>query len=167
MYVIASGSGFKASGNIQLFSAAGGTGTSIAQINSGDAQTFWTRHYIPPGVTSYITSMGMSLSSVAVVNGFIGATPNINSGIVGQQNIGMETVVTGYWGGNTGVVVEFPTPIPVPGPGRFYMQAVTSVTTGILYGSMTFYDLPTGALPGAANPVIPINPNFPPQDILT
>jgi hypothetical protein len=161
LYGLEFGSTFANQGNIQIFSAAGGTGTSIGQINPGDNKTAWNRHYIPAGVTSYITGYSLVLQTAGIVNGFIGSTPNFNSGQLGASNIGAETNVTGYMGGNQGFNYSFPTPLPVVGPGRFYLQAITNVATSNVWGTMSFYDLPTAALPGLTNPPIPGNPRIP------
>lgn len=168
MYGIEAGGLFVAAGNIQLWSNINGTGSNMGQINTGDTKTAWCRHYIPPGITSYITNMSLSLSNAGIINGVIGSTPNLNSGQTGKQNIGMETYVTGVIGGNQGFQYNFPTPIAVVGPGRFYMQGFASITTGNMWGTMGFYDLPTGALPGYPNPILPGNPSVPfPYQLVT
>lgn len=160
IYGISAGTVFAAAGNIVLWSGATATGTQMGQINSGDSQSFWCRHYIPAGVTSYITGMGCSLGSAGIINAFIGATPNFNS--TGQFNIGMETNLTGYLGtGGGGFMYNFPTPIAVPGPGRFYMQAIASIATGLMYGMMNFYDAQTSARDMPGNPILPGNPMLP------
>ena len=160
-YVNAWGNTYQNQGNIVIWSGAGGTGTNIAQMNAGDNQTYFCRHYIPRGTTSFLTGMTMSLSAAGIVNGFIGATPNMNS--AGSVNIGGQTSMTGYMGGNQGFAYTFPTPIPCVGPSRFYMQAATSISTGLLYGTMSFYDLPTAVTQLPVNPLLPGAQSVPSQ----
>lgn len=171
MYGIEFGSNFKAVGNIQLLSVT--AGTLVVQINSNDTMSYQTRHYIPKGITSYITDASIVASTTGIALAFVGATPFFDA----TNNFGAETTVLGTFGGPNQYFCS--TPAAIQGPARFYMQALNGTAGGTLWGTVGFFDAPTNSI--GQNPGVPItglnslplnnaastplgqNPNYPQQ----
>src|SRR5271167_2322991 len=59
------GSGQINAGIISLYTNNNGTGTVIGSIAVGDQQTWWAHHYVPAGVTCYITCLSAGGTVVA------------------------------------------------------------------------------------------------------
>jgi hypothetical protein len=161
VYGIEFGSLFQAGGNIVVWSAAGATGTQIATLNAADTQAAMCKHYVARGMTTYLTNMSLSLANAGNVLGFVAGTPQYNGLFVAYN-------ITGTLGGAQGFQANFPTPIPIVGPARLLMRGFTDVvTTGTMWGTMGFYDLPTPALANRQAPY-PTNPTIPaPYTLIT
>ena len=157
MYSVVAGSGQKNAGNIVFYSGTGATGTQVAQMDQGDGQTYFGRHYVQPGITTYLTGFSLNMTIIAGCLGYINVSSfplSANSPLLGA---------TGYFGWNTGGSTNFPTPIPIKGPARIVMSGQASTSSGILYGTMQFYDLPNGVIPGPPSPPIIAVQSYPSQ----
>lgn len=56
-------------GTITMFTLPTAGGTAIGTIVVGDNQTLWAHHYVPTGITCYISGFSINNSSTAVGNG--------------------------------------------------------------------------------------------------
>jgi hypothetical protein len=167
IYGLAFGSTGAAVGDIQLWSGLSGTGTLIGAVSAGDTQSQWGRHYIPSGMTSYVTDVGFALTVAGIAGGSVSAVFNFNSGVSGDANTASYMPVTGYLGGMQGANGYFSQPIPVQGPAKLQMRAWTSVVTGNLYGTFGCYDVPSSDIPDLQSSTLPGNPTFPPSPLVT
>lgn len=138
LVVVTSGSLTYNAGTITLHDATGGGGSPIGTIGVGnivagigDNRTLWAHHYVPPGITTSITSMlvGASASAIfhlRVKDPTMAAAPDI--------------VVSGLITVSASFQRSYGAAIQIPGPARILMMAVPSTNNVALSGSFDFFE---------------------------
>jgi hypothetical protein len=134
MAVAQVGTGGGNAGTIQIFTTTAGGGSVWGSVAAGDNQTFWAHHYVPSGVTCYITAMnGSAMATVGQVNMNHSGNP-LTAGIP-QQQIG-PTLVHLAGGAEDHY---FQTLLPIPGPDLVWLNTKPfAVTADTSFGFFTY-----------------------------
>jgi hypothetical protein len=124
------GSGQINAGTIKLQSTTGGGGTTVGSIAIGDQQTWWAHHYVPAGVTCYITCLSAG-GTVVAGNVNLIHQPNLATANAPTTQIGLSIIhpAGGSW------EHEFEVPLAVSGPDLVWINeqpvsATASKTVG-------------------------------------
>jgi hypothetical protein len=111
------GTGQINAGVISLYTNNNGTGAVIGSIAVGDQQTWWAHHYVPAGVTCYITCMSAGGTTVAgdvnIIHQASLATPGAPTTQVGLSII---HPAGGSW------EHDFEVPLALPGPDLIWIN---------------------------------------------
>jgi hypothetical protein len=118
------GSGGMNAGIISLYTNTSGGGGVIGSIAAGDQQTWWAHHYVPAGVTCYITCLSAGGTAVA---GDINLIHQASLGTPGSPTtqVGLSIIHPG--GGNW--EHDFEVPIVLPGPDLVWVNEQPAATT--------------------------------------
>lgn len=123
-------------GNIQLFTGLAGTGSVMAQINTGDSQTFYAHHYVPTGVTCYILK-AEGAGTLTTGRSFLHRTgdPRL-PGTLPLLQIGDITVHSAGFEEDH----EYHVPLVIPGPDLIIAKEfpVTANASNIAYASFDY-----------------------------
>jgi hypothetical protein len=105
------GTGQINAGVISLYTNNNGTGTVIGSVAAGDQQTWWAHHYVPSGVTCYITCLSAG-GTVVAGNVNLIHQPSLASPGSPTTQIGLSLIhpAGGSW------EHDFEVPISCPGP---------------------------------------------------
>lgn len=126
MDVVQVGSGGGNAGTIQIWTATAGGGSVWGSIATGDNQTHWAHHYVPPNKTCYVTSIEGSATVVA--GGLTINTANPISAAVPQT---APDITIRH--GTTHALRPYNVPVPVVGPAIIFINerpdAATASTT--------------------------------------
>lgn len=110
-------------GTISLKAAAAGLGATIGTIATGDQQTFWGHHYVPLGVSAYITGISLSNDKSAIDAGAVFRLKSFPIGVTDA----IEKQVTEhlrYFAQDSTYGRTYHSPIVVQGPARLTAYVV-------------------------------------------
>ena len=118
------GSGQINAGIISLYTANNGTGTVIGSVAVGDQQTWWAHHYVPAGVTCYLTCLSAGGTAVA---GDVNLIHQASLGTPGAPTTQVGLSIIHPAGGSW--EHDFEVPIGLPGPDFVWInEAPVSAT---------------------------------------
>lgn len=138
--VLTAGSTAAAVGNIQLRTTTAGGGSTFAQIDAGQNQTFYAHHYVAVGQTSYITGISCSHNGTTVGSGAVYR--------LRKKELGSNTPViqvsdfVRLYGQSSTFTRVYQSPIKVVGPAYVTLWVAPESTTSLVYrGSFDYYQL--------------------------
>jgi hypothetical protein len=111
-------------GVISLYTNNNGTGTVIGSIAIGDQQTWWAHHYVPTGVTCYITCLSAGGTAVAGDINLI-HMPSLATAGAPTTQVGLSIIHPA--GGNW--EHDFEVPIALAGPDFVWINEQPIATT--------------------------------------
>jgi hypothetical protein len=124
------GSGQINAGTINLMTGTAGSGSVVGSIIVGDQQTWWAHHYVPAGVTCYITVFSAGGTVVAGATNMIHQASLATAGAPTTQiGLGIVHPAGGHWDH------EFKVPLGIAGPDLIWVNdqpvsATASKTVG-------------------------------------
>lgn len=134
--VVTAGSSGSNTGIISLKAATAGGGATIWTIGATDNITYGAHHYVPTGITSYITSMSVTINGGSALF-FLRAYLYTISGSIDKQ---ISDYVRAATQSATGTR-NYGTPIAVPGPARITAYVTTEANTNLWYrAAFDYYD---------------------------
>ena len=118
------GSGQINAGVISLYTSNAGTGQVIGSIAIGDQQTWWAHHYVPAGVTCFITCLSAGGTAVAGAVNLIHELNVATPGVPTSQ-IGLSIVhpAGGSW------EHDFEVPVACVGPDFVWINVAPAAST--------------------------------------
>jgi hypothetical protein len=133
---VTSGTGLTNAGNIQLMTGLAGAGSVMAQINTGDTQTFYAHHYVPAGVTCYVLKFE-GAGTLAVGRSFLHRTGDPRTpGTIPLTQVGDIVVhAAGFEEDH-----EYKVPLPVVGPDLIICKEfpIAANASNIAYASFDY-----------------------------
>jgi hypothetical protein len=117
------GSGQVNAGIIKIFTQPAGAGSVWGSIAAGDQNTFWAHHYVPTGVTCYITNFS---AGGTVVTGDTNLVHQQSLATPGAPTVQLGTAIVhpvGQWDH------DFQVPVALPGPDLVWVNEQATVGT--------------------------------------
>jgi hypothetical protein len=118
------GSGQVNAGTINLLTATGGGGSVWASANPGDQGTFWAHHYVPAGVTCYVSDL---TAGGTVVSGVCNLIHQQSLATPGAPTVQIGTSIVHPAGGQWDH--EFEISLPVTGPDLIWVNELPTAST--------------------------------------
>ncbi len=137
--VLTVGSGATNAGIISLFTATGGTGTTVATVTTGsgtDGRTYYAHHYIPSGKTTSITGFNCGTVGNQSAEAFLKSKDPTNANSYEEQISDSLAV-----GANTTSTVKlFNSPLKVAGPARVTLYQIPNGNATQFYGTFEYQE---------------------------
>jgi hypothetical protein len=143
MEVLTAGSGGVNAGIITLRAAAGGGGVAVGTIAVGDNKTFWSHHYTPTGVTTFITGISLGHNGTVVGSGALALIRSKDFSLANSTDRQVSDFVRLY-GQSSTFSRNYSTAIRAVGPARTVLYLTPEAASALIYrGSFDFYDQAT------------------------
>jgi hypothetical protein len=139
MTVVTVGSGGTTAGNITMRSTTAGGGVVIKQITAGDLQPFDCVHYIPTGVTLYITGLSVGHNGTTVGSGARYRIRKQTLNATGVPLVQVSDFVRLY-GQSSTLSRIYQSNIIVTGPAKIELWVIPETSSStIYYGSFDYF----------------------------
>jgi len=130
-------------GIITLRTGTGGGGTDIGTIAANDNQTFWCHHYVPTGMTCFVTSATVGNNATSATNGgffFIKSRILPPTATLVTKGVVASDIIRAY--GQTSTIQRvYDSSIRVTGPAQLVMHVVHEAASAVQHrASFDFYE---------------------------
>lgn len=118
-------------GTLTLKASTGGGGATIGTISATDNQTFWAHHYVPTGITSYISGFSVNNSSTVTGAGAVFIIRAQNPTSTTSPDIQVSDFNRLYGQASSTNTRTYLSPIQIPGPARVTVYVTPESSTAI------------------------------------